>query len=297
MSASPAVLLGVYSGAVFLASVVGGRLSEYGAMTHMRIQMVMSLVAGFLLGVAVFHLLPHSLERLAGPGGLEAAMLWVMLGTVAMVVLLRAFPFHQHDFSAEAGMHRDGRTNGVGLFGVALGLGLHAATEGIALGASVRIGLTEEGMLPGLGVCLAILLHKPLDAFSITGLMKHNGNGPRARLVANVYYALICPVAAVSSYFGAGLLGAVAEGPGIGYALAFAVGAFLCIALSDLLPEVQFHRHDRGKLLLALLVGVTLAYALYFVEEAADHAGHSHHSGAKQDRGIALVTRQGWLFP
>jgi len=65
------------------------------------------------------------------------------------------------------------------------------------------------------------------------------------------------------------LLDAVAEGPALGYGLAFAVGVFLCISLSDLLPEVHFHRHDRGKLLLALLTGVALAYALYFVEAMA----------------------------
>ena len=63
MSVSPLVLLAAYVGAVFVASVAGGRLSEYGAMTHMRTQLVMSLVAGFILGVALFHLLPHSLER------------------------------------------------------------------------------------------------------------------------------------------------------------------------------------------------------------------------------------------
>ena len=277
MSASPPLLLAGYCVAVFAASVIGGRLAEYGAMTHMRTQVVMSFVAGFLAGVALFHLLPHGIERIPGPDAVERAVLWVVFGMVAMIVLLRAFPFHQHDFSAEAGVHGGDRTKAGGLVGIALGLGLHAVTEGIALGASVRIGLMDEGMLPGLGVCLAILLHKPLDAFSITGMMKHNGNGRRARLTANVGYALICPLAAALSYYGAGMVGAIAEGPGLGFALAFAVGAFLCIALSDLLPEVHFHRHDRAKLLLALLSGVSLAYALYFVETVAVHGAQSHH--------------------
>ena len=264
------MLLAVYSLAAFAASVAGGRLSEYGAMTHTRTQLVMSLVAGFILGVALFHLLPHSLERIPEPGAVNAAMLWVAAGMVAMVVLLRVFPFHQHDFSDEA-PPGNARPRGNGLAGIALGLGLHAAMEGFALGASVRIGLTTEGMLPGLGVCLAILLHKPLDAFSITGMMKHHGKPPAARLAANVAYALICPLAAALSYFGASALDAATEGPALGFGLAFAVGTFLSIALSDLLPEVHFHRHDRGKLLLALLIGVSLAYALHFAESMAAH--------------------------
>ncbi|MYE22479.1 MAG: hypothetical protein F4Y01_00755 [Gammaproteobacteria bacterium] len=275
MSASAPMLLAVYSGAVLLASLVGGRLAENRTMTHMRTQVVMSLVAGFLLGVALFHLLPHSLAWIPGPDAMDTAMLWAVLGMVAMIVLLRVFPFHQHDFSAEAQMHHgQGPANGHGLAGIALGLSLHAVTEGIALGASVRVGLTQEGVLPGLGVCLAILLHKPLDAFSITAMMKHRGKGRRARLVANVGYALICPLAAAASYFGAGMLDAMTQGPALGYGLAFATGAFLCIALSDLLPEVHFHSHDRGKLLLALLVGTGLAYALYFVEGSAHGTSH-----------------------
>ncbi len=276
MNISPPVLLAVYSAAVFIASIAGGRLSEYGAMTHMHTQLVMSLVAGFILGIALFHLLPHSLERIPEPGSVTTAMLWVVAGMIAMIVLLRVFQFHQHDFSDDAGVHGHSQDGGGGLVGIALGLGLHAATEGVALGASVRLGLTEDGVLPGLGVCLAILLHKPLDAFSITGMMNYGGKTSGARLAANVGYAVICPVAAVLSYLGAGMLGPVFEGPALGYGLAFAVGAFLCISLSDLLPEVHFHRHDRGKLLLALLAGVALAYALYFVEAMAAHGDHAH---------------------
>ena len=277
MAASPPVLLAAYAAAVFLASVAGGRLSEYGAMTHRRTQIVMSFVAGFILGIAVFHLLPHGLERISGPNGFETAALWIMFGMVVMIVLLRAFDFHQHDFSAEAEATRShASTRKGGLFGVALGLGLHTVTEGAALGASVRVGFVEEGMLPGLAVCLAILLHKPLDAYSITGMMKHAGHPARARLVANLAYALICPLVAVGSYLGAGMLGPVAEGPLIGRALAFAVGAFVCISLSDLLPEIHFHRHDRGKLLVALSTGIGLAYGLYLVEAMAIHPHGDH---------------------
>jgi len=79
----------------------------------------------------------------------------------AMVVLLRAFDYHQHDFSGEG--VQPARTGSV--LGIALGLGLHSVTEGIALGAAMRI---EEDALPALGVSVAILLHKPLDAYSIT---------------------------------------------------------------------------------------------------------------------------------
>ena len=59
-------------------------------------------------------------------------------------------------------------------------------------------------------------------------------------------------------YFGASHL-AGGNMPVLGCALAFCAGSFLCIASSDLLPELQFHSHDRFKLSVALLAGLSVA--------------------------------------
>jgi zinc and cadmium transporter len=60
-------------------------------------------------------------------------------------------------------------------------------------------------------------------------------------------------------------------------ALAFSGGVFLCIACSDLLPEVQFHRHDRLKLTAAFVGGIALAWGMGQLEaQMHDHAGHDH---------------------
>ena len=48
-------------------------------------------------------------------------------------------------------------------------------------------------------------------------------------------------------------------------ALAFSAGVFLCIALSDLLPEMEFHAHNRFRLTVALIAGVLLAYGITFL--------------------------------
>jgi len=50
--------------------------------------------------------------------------------------------------------------------------------------------------------------------------------------------------------------------------LAFAAGAFICIALGDLLPEVQFHSHDRLRLTALFLLGVGLAAGIGWLELA-----------------------------
>ena len=277
------LLLAGYCVAIFAASLFGGRVSVLGRLTHTRTQIVMSLVAGLILGIALYHLLPHGLERIPGPENLEKGALWSVFGVILMVGLLRMFQFHQHDFSGEAeALHDDhgsSRTS-VGarsVAGIVFGLAVHTITEGIALGASVQVSVRPAGgigALPGLGAFLAILLHKPLDAYSILSMMRSAGFRRRSRNLVNLGFALLCPVVALATFWLGAQLGSAAGGEFAGYALCFAAGAFLCIALSDLLPEIHFHSHDRVKLIVAFLLGIGMAYALHFVEAGVGHAGH-----------------------
>ncbi len=152
--------------------------------------------------------------------------------------------------------------------GLSLGLALHTLLDGIALAAAVQI----EGSavwLAGLGTFLAIVLHKPLDAFSITSLMAARGWGINRQMLVNIVFAAMCPLGA--------LLFAVTvdqfadmRSVILGSALAFSAGVFLCISLGDLLPEVHFHSHDRGWLSVMLIAGVALAYAIEWLP------GHTH---------------------
>lgn len=292
------LLLLVYSTAIFAVSLLGGKLSAIVTMTHTRTQLVMSLVAGFLLGVAMYHLLLHSLEDIPGPYAGEIAVGCAVLGVIMIIVLLRIFRFHHHEFDREAVQvpdhqvpdhqgrhdHHDHQgakdVNPRSVFGVATGLGLHTITEGIALGASMRVGLMhEEGLvLAGLGVFLAIMMHKPLDAYSIIGLMRVSGYGNRACTLTNIGFALLCPLITVFTFYGVGLLSELNEMHILGYVMAFAAGVFLCISLSDLLPEIQFHSHDRGILILAFLIGIGLAYALFHFESETMHGLDTLHS-------------------
>jgi zinc and cadmium transporter len=68
----------------------------------------------------------------------------------------------------------------------------------------------------------------------------------------------VSPLGAVLFNFGASHF-AGSNAALLGSALAFCAGTFLCIASSDLLPELQFHSHDRFKLSLALLSGLAIA--------------------------------------
>ena len=276
MTTAPAVLLTFYCLAIAAFSLLGGLLPQWVHMTHTRTQLIMSLVSGLMLGVAFYHLLPHSVGLFGGVAAIDHAVWWLMLGLIAMLLLLRLFHFHQHDFSAEEDKHHDhaheGHVHGaheLSWTGITLGLGLHTLIDGVALGA-VMLGSQAEAGLVGLGVFLAILLHKPLDAMSIVTIMQAGGWSRASRLGANLGFAVLCPLGALLFYFGIDM--AAERGSLIVAAsLAFAAGAFICIALSDLLPEVHFHSHDRFKLTLAFLLGISLAWAMGILEPGGLH--------------------------
>lgn len=281
MQTEPLLILAGYSLAIVAASLLGGWLPNLVRMTHTRTQVAMSFVAGLMLGVALYHLVPHAVMKV-GADNVDLVMYWVMGGLILMLMLLRLFHFHQHDFSSEEDHHHShepdkshehsaAATQSLSWLGIAIGLGVHTLVDGIALGASIQAEwFSGSSGWVGLGVFLAILLHKPLDALSITTMMKTSGVRTGVRTAANITFALMCPLGALLFFWGVGQMGPERDLI-IGCALAFSAGVFLCISLSDLLPEVHFHSHDKGKLTLSFLVGIGLAFALGFVEPDISH--------------------------
>jgi zinc and cadmium transporter len=293
-----ASLLLIYCICIVAASVLGGMLPGLIQLTHRRMQLVMSFVGGLMLGVALLHLIPHSL---AEQGSIDRLAGWTLGGLLTMFLLIRVFHVHahehgdvgdvvhehrhDHDHEGPCGEHhhhvvpepRDAQHR-FSWLGLAFGLSLHTLIDGVALGAAVVAEANGEHRfaLYGLGTFLAVALHKPLDSLSITSLMAAGGWSKRAIRTANWIFALMCPLGAISFAFGqAGLFtqGHVA----VGCALAFAAGVFLCISLADLLPELAFHTHDRVRLTIALLLGVALAWSIGFFEPEHTHESHHEH--------------------
>jgi zinc and cadmium transporter len=294
---SLALVLTIYCICVLAASLAGGVLPSFVTLTHRRMQLVMSFVGGMMLGVALLHLLPHSLALLHS---IDQAAAWMVAGLVTMFLLIRVFHVHAHEHGDTSDVidiqhtsdegscehhhehHEPGRgQHPFSWVGLGLGLSLHTLIDGVALGAAVMAEAHDDAQfrLLGLGTFLAVTLHKPLDALSITSLMAAGGWSRRAIQLANVAFGLLCPLAMVASAWG--FTGIGSENAIVGVALAFAAGVFLCISLADLLPEVAFHAHDRFWLTVALLAGIALAWSIGLFEPAHTHgAPHDHHEHA-----------------
>ena len=284
----------VYCLAIVLASVFGGVMPKLVTLTHGRLQLLISYVGGLMLGISVFHLLPHAMVELGGKR-LDAAMIALMCGMVAMFLLLRMFHFHDHGTAEVPEPHghdhdHDGGHCGPAVvslevahshgakahrelswMGVCFGLSVHSLLDGMALGASMQAGAHSKGVMwVGFGTFLAIVLHKPLDSVSIAVLMREGKCPSNWRLAVNLLYSLMCPLGAI--VFLLGFSGWTGQHPEVvGYTLAFAAGVFLCISLGDLLPEMEFHSHHRIQLTAALLAGIATAWFIRMAEETGAH--------------------------
>jgi len=284
----PVLLLGLYCLCITAASLFGGWLPSLVKLTHTRMQLTISFVGGFMLGIALFHMLPSAVGEL-GPNSISRASFWMAVGLLVMFFLIRLFHFHEHE-SAElpdraelstashsidhdrAAAHmehplRREHPHEVSWIGVASGLAIHTLAEGVALAATVQSDAgTESGrLLLGFGTFLAILLHKPLAAVSITSLMSVAGRSARWRNAINVGFSLVCPLGAGLFFVG------IEQYSGhehilIGCALAFSAGTFLCISLADLLPEMELHSHNRVPLSAMLLLGIALSWVIGAIE-------------------------------
>ncbi len=276
-------------------SLLGGMLPLATVLNHTRLQVYLSFSAGSMLGAAFFHMLPEAVRM-----GTPQTLRWTALGLLALFFLERFFSFHHHepqDLAAadkhsarrtgvetcahhdEAHLvdaHHDDHPNPHGepslsalSWGTAaFGLAIHSLVGGVALASAITADFAERRGVgaTGWGVFLATVVHKPADALTIVSLMLRSGVSRRLAHLVNAGFALMIPLGVALFMIGLGQLSPVAASGWTAIALAFSAGTFLCIALSDLLPELQFHSHDRLELSIALIAGFCLMASTSLIE-------------------------------
>jgi zinc and cadmium transporter len=264
--------LAIFCVAVVAVSLVGGLLPLATVLSHTRLQVYLSFSAGAMLGAAFFHMMPAAVRMSGSPDALK----WTAGGLLMLFLVERFFAYHHHEPPGvppdphehapdEEHAHDRPAAPGRSLHwgAAACGLMVHSMADGVALASAAAASAEVRNSLGAVawGVFLATILHKPADALTIVSLMLRGGaSRPLAHFV-NLAFALMIPLGVVVFNTGVGTLGHQAANELTAAALAFSAGTFLCIALSDLLPELQFHSHDRMKLSLALIAGMGLMAA------------------------------------
>jgi zinc and cadmium transporter len=224
----------------------------------------MSCIGGVMAGVAVLDMLPEALEY----GETKTVLLWLLGGFLTIFLLERFLPSHCHDITEEGQEHNQvcGHEHQLTWIGTYGGLTTHSVLAGIALAASWSAG----GIEIAFGVFIAIILHKPFDGLTLIAMMRVAKVNKAKTHLANTLFALGVPIGVILFKIG----GDVSH-PAIAAALAFSAGMFLCISLCDLLPELQFHGHDRFGLTFALILGLAIAWGISSL--------HSHDESHEND--------------
>jgi zinc and cadmium transporter len=293
----------VYALIVAALSMAGAALPLCRKPSHAQLQIYLSMAAGALLGAALFHLLPEASEHIHTSFGLPAA-----LGVAIVFLLQRYLAPHSHEpprttmqtsallGAGEGSAHDHGRCehghehrhdhgHDVGHHGMmasgslvgVLALSIHSFFDGVAIAA---VSADNASRSASLAVFLSVLIHKPMDGLSVSVLLMNAGMQRKTLWLIQCVYALLVPIGALVFMVTAG---AVADNSTfIGYTLAFSAGTFLAIALTDLLPEIQFHAHDRHKLSGAVALGLFVMWITSFIGHPA---GHNHALPLEHDPG------------
>lgn len=270
-----------YCAGVVLASLLGGLFPLTRKISHARLQLYLALSGGVMLGASLLHMIPESADILGHNFGI-----YVILGVLGLYFVQRFLAPHSHEMEEAVMPHATAHEiqdpkpattpshhhhpEAVSAWAVIAGLSIHSLFAGVALGGALQTDGPATRAL-ALTVFLVIALHKPADSLTVTAMLLRKGT-PRATIaVCQLLFSLLVPLGLVAFVLARGAIPEDLGRPLTGAVLAVTAGMFICISLGDLLPEVQFHAHDRFKLSAALLAGVLLMALLRALEPERDH--------------------------
>jgi ZIP family zinc transporter len=221
-----------------LSTLAGGMLAfRLGKEIHTLI----ALSGGIVVAVALFDVLPESLDAVGDP---RRVMLLVGAGFLGFFLAQRLLVLHHRDEPDQAQAHAR-----VGALGAA-GLSAHSFLDGLAIGLAFGLD-TATGLL----VFTAVIAHDFADGLNTVSFVLRQGDDRRrARLwlhidaLAPLAGAVVGSLLDVSEY-------------SLGHLLAVYAGVFLFMGATDLLPEAHAHPSWRRVGLTVLGFGATFGVA------------------------------------
>ncbi|HLA23365.1 MAG TPA: ZIP family metal transporter [Candidatus Nanoarchaeia archaeon] len=221
---------------------------ERAALSKVLIYLV-GISAGTLFGGAFLHLLPELIEEHGF--GLNISYL-ILSGIILFFVLEKIVHWHHH--------HTASKVDRVHPFSIMIlvGDGMHNLLDGLIIGATYLISIPA-----GIATTLVVALHEIPQEISDFGVLLHGGFSVSRALIFNFLSSL----AAVVGVIVALVLGGYVAG--VQFIIAsIAIGGFIYIAGSDLIPELQKHPSLKSSLLqlLTFIIGIVIMAALLLLE-------------------------------
>lgn len=249
---------------MLFGSYVAGNIPLIMSLSEEKLQQVSVFGAGLLVGTALAVIIPEGVRSLDSSGNTDTSQATTNnAATVTMV--------HKHDDHME--IHSligislvlgfvfmllvdqcSSRRGGEGSktveknYTATLGLIVHAAADGVALGAAATTAHTDVEMI----VFLAIMLHKAPAAFGLVTFLLHEGLDRKSIRRQLLAFSVSAPLLALVTYFSIGQEGreTLSSMNATGIAMLFSAGTFLYVATVHVLPELTAHGgHSHGTVL------------------------------------------------
>ena len=230
-------------------SMAGGLVLLWKEQTARKLSLfLISFAAGVLLGVAFLDLLPEALEQI---GDIHKVALTAVVAIVIFFVLERfLWWYHHHRIHAEEhtgeAEHPEESAVAAKAYLLLTGDALHNFVDGVLIAVAF---LTDFSL--GVGVAVGVIAHELPQEIADFGVMLHAGFSKVKTLLLNFIAASATLVGAVITFFIAPTIEGFTP-----FVVAFAIGVFVYIALSDLIPEIHHRSEHKYDLVhLALFVG------------------------------------------
>jgi zinc transporter ZupT len=223
-----------------LATLVGGL---FAIKFRDRLHLILGFSAGAVLGVALFDLLPESIELGTQKYQLSTIALFISLGFIVYMVIDRLFSIKV----CEKGVcHVEGHHGPL----AAGSLALHSFLDGLGIGLAFKVS-PEVGWI----VAAAVLAHDFSDGINTVNVIFKDRGGQKGAFRWLITDA-ISPLAGIII----SLFINVREST-LGLILALFTGLFLYLGASELIPE-SHHRHPSIWTTLATILGIALLYSV-----------------------------------
>lgn len=251
------IFLFIISIAMFLGSYAAGSLPLITSLSDYKIRMFNALGAGLFIGTSLMVVVPEGVETIyssstekthhSGIIGLSLIVGFSLMFLIDQVSSLHVSSNSNNTIeyaelsTLESNQQPEPESTIKPSMTPTIGLVVHAAADGIALGASV-----SDPQL-SMVVFLAVMLHKAPASFALTSVLLANGLSHSSTRKHLILFALSAPLGAMLTYFTLYLFSSsfLSVEYWTGVLLVFSGGTFLYVAMHALQEATQHHQPNK----------------------------------------------------
>jgi zinc and cadmium transporter len=215
-------------------------------------KLILFLVAvsvGSLLGGAFLHLIPEIIST----SGFTLTVSFLVLGGIILFFVIENFIRWRHCHNTDCAIH----THHIAPMNL-IGDGFHNLIDGLIISASYFVSIPL-----GIATTLAVIIHEIPQEIGDFGVLLYSGYSKKKALIFNFLSAIVALVGAII-----GIIFSEKSTIFSYIVIPIAVGGFLYIAGSDLIPEIhkQQEKTFSFRNLIGIILGILIMYLLTFLK-------------------------------